>query len=240
MRYLGIVEYDGSNYYGMQRQTKHPSIQKEIEKALKNMTATKILISVAGRTDKGVHAKAQAFHFDTDIELDSKTWVQSLNRRLPDDIRIKKVTKVKDDFHARHSAKSKIYEYRISKKESSVFKSRYEVYIPNLNIGKMKKALKKLEGTHDFKSYSVASQNKPTERTLYEALIKETKTHYIIRFHGDSFLRYMVRRMVGVLINIGKGKFEPEIIDYIFENADYEIKSPTAPAKGLYLVKLFY
>lgn len=239
-RYRAIVSYDGSDYYGFQRLNNRLSIQKTIEKAFKNMTSQDILIFVAGRTDKGVHAKGQVFHFDTTINLDNKTWIDGLNRRLPDSIRIIKIQRVKSDFHARHSAKSKKYEYLISKVESSVFRSRYELYQPNLDVDKIINATKLLIGTHDFGPFSVYIENKPTIKTIYSINVIETKTHIKIQIHGDSFLRYMVRRIVGLLIEIGLGKKDVSVINEIFETNSRNIANKTAPAKGLYLVKIFY
>lgn len=239
-RYKAVVSYDGGDYYGFQRLNNQASIQKTIEKAFKNMTAQEILIFVSGRTDKGVHAKGQVIHFDTSIDLDSKTWVKGLNRRLPDSIKMLSVKKVKSDFHARHSAKSKVYEYVISKKESNVFNSRYEVFEPNLDVSKMIEAAKLLEGTHDFGPFSVYIENKPTVKTIYWIKIIETNNHIKIKIHGDSFLRYMVRRIVGLLIQIGKNKKDVKVVSEIFETNNKNIANKTAPAKGLYLVKVFY
>lgn len=240
IRYKAVISYDGSDYYGFQRLNNHKNIQQTIENAIKNMTAQAIPIYVSGRTDKGVHAKGQVIHFDTEIDLEATVWINGINRRLPADIRILKISKERNNFHARHSAKSKIYEYRITKFPSSVFESRYEVYQPNLDINLIKQGAKLLEGTHDFAGFSINIALKPTVKTIYSVSVKETKKHIIIRFHGDSFLRYMVRRMVGLLIDIGAEKKQVSVINEIFLTKDRMIANITAPAKGLYLVKIFY
>lgn len=237
---MAIVSYDGGNYYGFQRLKDKPNIQTTIEKAIKNMTAKPIPIFVSGRTDRGVHAKGQVIHFDTDIDLADDVWVDGINRRLPEDIRIIKVKKASKNFHSRHSSKSKVYEYKIAKKPSTAFNSRFEVYKPNLDVSKMIDAAKLLEGTHDFAGFSIYIKDKPTEKTIYSVQIKETKNHIIIRFHGNSFLRYMVRRMVGLLIEIGAEKKEINSVTEVFETKNKLIANKTAPAKGLYLVKVFY
>mgnify|MGYP001049208465 CR=1 FL=1 len=239
MRYLAIVSYDGSAYQGFQKQINGLGIQEVIEKALSAMTQSKISIFGAGRTDKGVHALGQTFHFDSDLNLEIADWMR-VNDRLPLDIRITKIKKVKSDFHARHSAKSKIYKYVIAKNPSTVFTSNYEVYIKNLDITKIEQAIAYFEGTHDFKGFCQHVKEKPTIKTIYKAHIKETKKHYILYFHGNSFLRYMVRSMVGTLIQIGIGKKDPAIINEIFETQDRSLAGKTAEGRGLFLVKIYY
>jgi tRNA pseudouridine38-40 synthase len=240
MRYKAIVSYDGTIFHGFQTQMNAIGIQDVIEKAFLLMTRQKIKIQSAGRTDKGVHALNQVFHFDTDILIDENTWVKGLNLRLPLDIQIKKVKKVNDNFHARHSAKSKIYRYVLAKEESTPFTKNYEVYIPNLNIDDMVLASKKFEGTHDFKGFCQYVLNKPTVKTIYEVKFKETKKHYIFEFHGNSFLKYMVRSMMGTLIQIGLGKKDIQIIDQIFETKERILAGKTAESRGLFLVKINY
>lgn len=240
IRYFAVISYDGGDYYGFQRLNDRANIQKTIEKALKGMTQQEILVFVSGRTDKGVHAIGQVVHFDTEIDLDNEVWVNGINRRLPESIRVVKVKRVKGDMHARHSAKSKVYEYKISKVPSTPFSTRYETYYPNVDINKLTEACKLLEGTHDFAGFSVYIKDKPTEKTIYSIKVKETKNHITIRFHGDSFLRYMIRRMVGLLIEISTNKRKLSDIEMIFLTKDRKIASKTAPAKGLYLVKVFY
>ena len=239
MRYLAIVSYDGSAYQGFQKQINGLGIQEIIEKAFGSMTQKTISIFGAGRTDKGVHALAQTFHFESDLNLEISDWMR-VNDRLPLDIRIKKIKKVKSDFHARHSAKSKIYKYVIAKKPSTAFTSNYEVFIRNFDIVKIEEAITYFEGTHDFKGFCQYVKDKPTIKTIYKVSIKETKNHYVLFFHGNSFLRYMVRSMVGTLIQIGIGRKEPSVINEIFETQDRSIAGKTAEARGLFLVKIYY
>ena len=240
MRYLAIVAYDGLDYNGFQRQTNGIGIQNIIEKAFRSMTQTEIQIHSAGRTDKGVHALGQAFHFDTTLEIDPETWIRALNDRLPLDIRILKVKRVSHDFHARHSAKSKIYRYVIAKKPSTPFTERYEVYIKNLDVEPMKLAIKDLEGTHDFKGFCQHVKGKPTMKTIHEITFKETNKHYIFTFHGNSFLKYMVRSMMGKLIEIGLHRLDRAVINEILETQNRKLAGKTAEAQGLFLVKINY
>jgi tRNA pseudouridine38-40 synthase len=181
MRYLVTVAYDGTAYHGFQRQHNALGIQTVIEKAIKHMTQIETTIHSAGRTDKGVHALGQTFHFDTQLSIERATWKRALNDRLPLDIRVISVKKVKALFHARHDAKSKIYRYVIAKKPSTAFSKNYEVYIPQLDIRAMLDALQYFEGTHDFKGFCQHVKGKPTIKTIYKASMKETSKHY--QFH---------------------------------------------------------
>ncbi|MFA6801279.1 MAG: tRNA pseudouridine(38-40) synthase TruA [Acholeplasmataceae bacterium] len=236
MRYLAVVSYDGTNYAGFQSQLNALGIQEVIEKSFRLMTQTEIKIYASGRTDKGVHALNQTFHFDSDLDID----FLRVNDRLPLDIRIKSIRKVKDDFHARHSAKSKKYKYVIAKKESSVFKKNYEVYIRNLDIEPMKKAYHLFIGTHDFKGFCQYVKGKPTVKTMLNVYFKETKDHYIFTFHANGFLKYMVRSMMGTLIEIGLHKKESEIITEILETQNRSLAGKTAESRGLYLERVYY
>ena len=239
MRYKVIVSYDGTNYIGFQSQANQKGIQDTIEKAFRLMTQKTIKIVSAGRTDKGVHALGQVFHFDSTLNIDLESWYR-VNDRLPLDIRILKIIRVKDDFHARHSAKSKIYKYVIAKKPSTPFSKNYEVYVPNLNVELMKNALPQLIGTHDFKGFCQHVKGKPTIKTIYSATFKETSKHYIFTFHGNSFLKYMVRSIMGTLIQIGLKRKEPMIIQKILDTQKRSLAGKTAEPRGLFLVKIFY
>lgn len=239
-KYRLILSYDGTNYHGYQKQTKHNSIQETLEKAFKNMTSFKIDTYACSRTDKGVHSEGQTVHFETHLKIDPKIWKEALNKRLPEDIQIKNVKKVSSNYHARHDAKSKIYHYVFSKKELTAFNHRYQVYIPNLNIEKMKEATKLIEGTHDFTAFSQYVLGRTTIKNIYECQIKETKNQYIFIIHGDNFLKYMVRSIVGTLIEIGLGRKELSIINEMFETKERKLAGKTAPAKGLILKKIYY
>lgn len=239
MRYLVISSYDGLNYNGFQKQKNARGIQEEIEKAFRLMTQTEIKIHSAGRTDKGVHAVGQAFHFDSDLNIEPETWIKLLNSRLPFDIRIKSVTRVSDDFHARFHAKKKIYHYYIAKKPSIPFGARYEVH-KKIDIRRVKKAAKQLVGTHDFKGFSKLVKGKPTIKTIYSLKIRSTKDHYIFEFIGNSFLRYMIRSIMGTLIEIGEHKKPIDVIEKILTTKERKLAGRTAEAKGLFLVKIIY
>ena len=239
MRYFAVVSYDGTKYYGFQRQPNVISVQEVIEKAFRLMTQSKVYINSAGRTDKGVHAIGQAFHFDSELNLSIENWMR-VNDRLPLDIRIKSIKIVADDFHARHSSKSKKYKYVIAKKESSPFKSNYEVYVKNLDIEPIKLALPYFIGTHDYRAFCQLVKGKLTIKTIYSIDLKETKDHYTFVVHGNSFLKYMVRSMMGTLIEIGLHKKQPTIIKEMLETQDRQLAGKTAESRGLYLQKIYY
>lgn len=239
-RYLFTVSYDGSNYSGFQRQTNANSIQGEIEKAIKRMSRLEVTIHSAGRTDKGVHALAQTFHLDLDFTIEPEVWLKAINLRLPEDIIIKKIKKVSDTFHARHSAKSRVYYYKISKKPSDIFNQRFEVYVEGLNIELASKAIDKFIGTKDFTGFYKSSSDKDPIRTLSNIKIKETKDHYYFIFEGVSFLRYMIRSIMGTVISVSTNKMELNDIDLIFKTKDRSLAGKTAEAKALFLQKINY
>ncbi|VEU80156.1 tRNA pseudouridine(38-40) synthase TruA [Haploplasma axanthum] len=239
-RYLCTVSYDGLNYAGFQRQINSKSIQDEIEKALKNMTSIFIPIHSAGRTDKGVHATGQTFHFDIDSIIPEEIIKKGLNKRLPGDIKIQNVKKVKNTFHARHSAKMRIYEYRIAKKASTIFTERFEVYVENFDIKLVKDCLDEFTGIKNFSGFSKKTPNKIPIKILYSIEIKETKEHYIFIFKGESFLRNMVRSIMGLIIEIATNKKDVSMIEKVFETKDRRLAGKTAEAKGLFLTKIVY
>ena len=240
MRYKLILSYDGTNYLGYQTQVKGKTIQDELEKAFRLMTQIEVKTFAASRTDKGVHAKGQVVHFDFDNEISPDKWVIGLNKRLNNDIRVVKVLKVKDDFHARFNSKSKLYTYVISKAPSNPFNQLYEVYIPDFNLDLVLDEIKSLEGTHDFSAFSPNKELKPPVKTIYSIDVKETKTHYIFNIHGNHFLRYMVRSMMGNIIAIATNKKSKGHIKLMLETKDRLLTAKTAPAKGLFLSKIYY
>jgi tRNA pseudouridine38-40 synthase len=240
MRYLMYCSYDGSNYYGFQSQVNQLGIQEVIEKSIKNMTQQKVKIHSAGRTDKGVHAYEQAFHVDIVGDFDLNTMKVAINKRLPEDIRILKIKIVKDDFHARHNAQAKKYVYKMSKKPLTAFQSKYYTYVHHLDYELMKDASQLFIGTHDFKGFCEKVIGKPTIKTIFDIKVTETTSTISFEFFGNSFLKYMVRSMMGTLIEIGQHKKLPEVITLNLVRPDRTLAGKTAAAKGLYLKKIYY
>lgn len=240
MRYKIIFAYDGSNYLGSQRQVNVPTVESEINKALSLMHKKEIIIVTSGRTDKGVHALAQTAHFDSFLDIEEKRFMRAINSLLPLDIRIKEIKKVSSNFHARHQAVKKEYVYIITNKYD-IFKRNYETFIKNeLNVKMMSEAVKLFIGTHDYFGFASYVKDKPTIKTIYEASLAELDGKIVIRIVGDNFLRYMIRRMVGTLIDIGTGKKEISVIQEIFQNKDKSLCGKTAKPNGLYLKEVFY
>lgn len=240
MRYLVSTSFDGTNYSGFQKQDNAITVQHLIEKAIKNMTSIPTPIYGSGRTDRGVHAKDLTFHFDTNLIISEDTWIVGLNKRLPNDIKINSLTLVLDDFHARYHALSRVYEYVISKNENNVFNQRYEVYIDNIDFKIAEKCLKYFIGTKDFRNFSKSTEEKETIRTIYNFTLIETDQHYIFTIEGNSFLRYMVRSIIGTIIDISTNKKDIESINEIFKPGNRNLAGKTALAKGLYLKKTNY
>lgn len=240
MRYHAIVSYDGSNYFGFQSQKNALGIQEVIEKALKNMTQHVIKIYSAGRTDKGVHAIAQSFHFDTNLNIPVQRFKEALNRRLPEDIKIHSVKKTNATFHARHLAVSKKYVYKLSKKPISAFEAHHLTYVKDLDYALIKKAATLFVGTHDFAGFSARVPGKPTIKTIFQVSIHESTQRFHIEFHGNSFLKYMVRSIVGTLIDVGLHKKTLDDIKSNLQEPNRALAGKTAPSKGLYLKKVYY
>ena len=245
MRYLITFSYDGSKFKGYQKQPRLKTVQGEIEKALKELSNKDISISGSGRTDAGVHALNQRAHFDLDMNITCDKLQKALNSLLSDYIYIKKVEEVSDDFHARFNVSAKEYIYKINMGEYSPIEKDYIYqYNKKLDLVEMERALKYLEGTHDFKSFSKADEEKEdfTRTIIQTNLIRNVKdvNRFIISFLGTGFLRYQIRNMVGLLIEIGEGKRKSEDILEILEAKDRRKAGITAPPEGLYLKDVFY
>lgn len=246
MRYLITFSYDGSKFKGYQKQPRLKTVQSEIEKALKTINSNNaISIHASGRTDALVHALNQKAHFDLDIDITCDKLQKSLNSLISDYIYIKKVEVVKDDFHARFNVRAKEYIYKINMGEYDPIEKDYVYqYNKKLDLVEMERALKYLEGTHDFKSFSKADEEKEDfTRTIVQTnLVRNVKdvNKFYVSFLGTGFLRYQVRNMMGVLIEIGEGKRKSEDILEILEAKDRRKAGITVNPEGLYLKDVFY
>ena len=245
MRYLAIVSYKGTNYCGWQKQTisKLPSIEETIEKVLSRILNKETKIYGSGRTDAGVHALGQTFHFDVEKEIDCSKLVHSLNELLPEDIRICSLNKVEEDFHARFSAKSKTYVYKIrNAKLSSPFKSDLEYTLgQTLDVEKMVGASKLFIGEHNYQNFtSKEVDDSNFVRNINGIDIYQDKENIEISMTGNGFMRYMVRMIVGNLIQVGLGKLTKEDIKANLESKVRKPSSYKAPAYGLYLKSVLY
>ena len=243
MRFKVSVSYDGSEFHGWQKQNHVRSVQEEIEICISKISKKETKIYASGRTDAKVHALNQVFHFDSEVNMTSDNWEKALQSLLPDDILVNRVEEVDDNFHARYDAKSKEYRYHILQGEQDVFKRNYAYYIgESLDIKTMKHAAAFFIGTHDFSSFNATSYEEISDqvRTVYSIDIYRVDNGIVIKVIGDGFLRYMVRMMVGSLIEIGKHKHEPEFIQDKLNEKTKGIVPYRAPAHALYLYSVRY
>lgn len=242
--YFIIIEYDGSGYHGWQRQKGVLTIQEVIETRLAVMTGENITVWASGRTDAGVHALGQAAHFLSQTNIPPDAMWRGLNSLLPNDIVIKHLRPTAREFHARFQAKSKIYEYRILNRFlPSALSRNYLWHIPReLNLESIEKGLKILEGEHDFKSFQASgSRVKNTVRTMFRAEVaKKPGNLLVFTLEANGFLRYMVRNIVGTLVDLGRGKITLERFEQILQSRDRTQAGMTALARGLYLMKVKY
>lgn len=238
MRYLASVSYDGSKFYGFQKLNNHKTVQQCIEQAISKINKKPVAVKGAGRTDRGVHALGQGISFDLDVNVPVDRLKKAINSLLDDAIYIRDIKEVDDNFHARFSAKKKIYEYVINLGEYDAIRNDYLYnYNRSLDVKEMKKAAKKLEGAHSFKTFTSGERDNYNS-IIYSIKIKKEKNLLIITFEGKSFYRYMVRNMVGVLIGVGAKKITVDVLDGMFD--DKNVTYQTAPACGLYLREVFY
>lgn len=244
MRILGTVSYKGTRYAGWQRQPNVISVQEEIETQLSRFFNREITIYGAGRTDAGVHAFGQRFHFDIDIDvLDIDRLLYSLNRMLPDDIKIIDLEEVEEDFHARYSAVSKTYAYSIllSAKEPFFYDTTY-LFPKPLDVELLKDALAKFEGVHNFKNFTSKEEDEDGFiRNIFSIEVESNESAIYILFNGNGFMRYMIRFIVGYCLDVATNKYPLESIDALLdENSERHIVSSKAPASGLTLINVEY
>jgi tRNA pseudouridine38-40 synthase len=238
-----VIEYNGTGFSGWQSQKNGLTIQDIIEQSLLKITGENIRISGSGRTDAGVHAFGQVASFKTGSSIPPEKFAYALNQKLPEGIVIVGSEKVPEDFHARFSAKSKEYIYKIynSKFPSAIYNNLLFQTPLNLNIDLMNRGCEHLIGVHDFKSFMSSGSNaESTVREVFYAAC--TKCENIITFtiSGNGFLYNMVRIIVGTLIQMGNEKIDPDEMINIILSQDRELAAPTAPAHGLYLNKVTY
>ncbi len=237
------IAYDGSSYCGWQRQRQQLSIQGVLENKISLICQEKTILYGAGRTDAGVHAWGQAANFSTRRQMTPSDWQRNLNSLLPADIVIRGVEEVGPDFHARYAARQKHYQYRLLLTPCRwPFERNYAWHIfYSLNIEAMQEAAKCLLGQHDFSSFQAAgSRVKSSVRHLKELIFKPSGDILQIDFIGNSFLRHMVRNMVGTLVDVGRGKLAPSDLAGILAARDRSEAGPNAPPQGLYLMAVEY
>jgi len=235
------IEYDGTDFSGWQKQPKLRTVQGEIEDKLTGILQEKITLTGSGRTDVGVHALEQVANFKTESKLNLVSMHRGLNSLLPEDILIKEVEEVDSDFNSRYGAKSRVYRYKIYSGRD-IFQRRYawEVSYP-LNFERMKKATPVILGRQDFTSFCVSKSAKPDNHCqVMRADWKKDGNRLEFEIEADRFLHTMVRSLVGTLIDVGRGYFSLKDFINILKAKDHKKAGLTAPAKGLYLVRVNY
>jgi tRNA pseudouridine38-40 synthase len=239
-----ILAYDGTHYHGWQRQKNGVTIQGIVEEKLQVMVRESVKLFASGRTDAGVHAVNQVCNFRTGSTIVPEAIRKGLNSLLPDDIHIKNAEYVPLDFHARYSARSKTYEYRvINRPAPDIFRRRYVWHIrAGLDIQKMQKCMSLLEGTHDFSSFKSSGSGTadPVRSMTKAAMLGPEEGLLRFVFRADGCLRHMVRNIVGTVIEVGLGKIDPDRFKEIFDSKDRRIAGVKAPARGLFLMDVQY
>ena len=237
------IEYDGTAYAGWQQQPNHQTIQAVLEEALSKITQQHISAVAAGRTDSGVHALGQVVSFQSDKPLAPAQWAPALNSYLPKDISVISSVQAPDDFHARFSAKGKIYEYRITLQPSRPALNRQRVWhFPHpLDTDTMRQAMPEFLGTHDFTSFrGPRSETVNPMCTISHLSLSVESSSLTFRIEGDRFLKQMVRAIVGTLIEVGQHKRNPNTLQEILHAKDRQAAGRTAPPQGLYLMQVLY
>jgi len=242
------LSFDGSIFSGWQTQSNGPSIQETVEKALHKIIGSKILLMGSSRTDAGVHALEGVAHFDTDTSIPLEGLLAGTNSHLPPEIVLIKLEEVAPNFHARKDAKLKTYHYLIYNRKirNPFWEDRTWQITDPLNCKAMAEAAHLLRGEHDFSCFQAADP-KPRNplRTLKKCQVHEEKmpdggTKIQIEVTSQGFLKYMVRNIVGTLVEVGKEKRLPQSLKELLQSKDRTLAGPTAPPDGLYLVKIEY
>lgn len=244
VRYLGITAYDGAGFAGWQKQGHgERTVQGDLENALKKIFKGSVPTFGASRTDVGVHAEAQAFHFDAPFEKNPDSLLRALNANLQKDVVVKRVRLVRKGFHACYSAKAKMYEYHIYRHPVRPVANRdRQFWVPyELNTESMKKASGHFLGTHDFSALCPRSRLKENpERTVMTCSVLSSGSKIVLRVKGDGFMYHMVRIMAGTLLEVGAGKRKHSDIPSILESRNRQSAGVALPAHGLTLIRVYY
>lgn len=242
-RYKAVVAYEGSLFKGWQVQPQSISVQGCIEKTLSRMEKSEVSITGAGRTDRGVNALGQVFHFDSELQIPIERFALAINNQLTDGIHIRSIEEVSDSFHARKDALWKRYRYKIELGEYQLFE-RYHVLQLNrdLDIEAMKQVSTLFVGTHDFTSFNTTPLSiRPIQvKTIYEISFTQVGTQLWIDYVGNSFLRYMVRMLTQTMINVGLHKLEYQEVERLLLTKEKGLVFYNARPEGLTLMEVHY
>jgi tRNA pseudouridine38-40 synthase len=251
------LAYDGTEFHGWQIQPEHPTVQGELAAAIERVTSERVLPQGSGRTDAGVHARAQVASFELSAPIPPENFHRALNRTLTAAIRVLSVEHASPEFHARHSVRAKTYEYRIFQGEiCPPWVARY-VYALNwpMDVERMRAAAEVVVGEHDFTSFAasdpdLSARNRDVDgeddmtgnmRTIYSSGFAREETELLVyRVRGNGFLHHMVRNLVGTFIDVGRGHIGPEDVSRILDARSRSAAGATAPARGLWLESVEY
>lgn len=238
-----IVSYNGVNFNGYQKQSNLRSVQGEIEKVLSKIHHYEVKSFGAGRTDKGVHALGQVFNFESDLEMEACQFEKAFNSLLPEDIYVKNVEEVDMSFHSRYSSKSKEYHYLVNLGEYNVLEKDYVLQLnKTVDVEKMREASKLFLGEHDFRNFCASEEEKVKDyiRIIESIEIIKENNKVLFIFKGNGFLRYMVRMLVAVLLEIGKGRKDVSFIEERLDSDKLNRSNYKVDSCGLYLVRVNY
>jgi len=241
MNYKAIISYDGTNFHGFQAQEGLRTVESELMEKLAIILKSKVKIYASGRTDKGVHALNQVINFHSDIIIPVEKFKIAINKVLPLDIYFKNIEIAADKFHARHHCIRKEYLYLINNHIYDPLKGNYQCHIPRLlDLDLMQETIKSLVGTRDFKGFTTNDNKTPSIKTIHEISITKENGLITIYFNGSGFLRYMVRSIVGVMIEIGLKRKPVSVIEEIFSERKRHKCGRIALPNGLYLKNAYY
>ena len=239
---LGL-EYDGSGFLGWQTQPGGGAVQDALEPALAAIAGAPVGVTAAGRTDRGVHARLQVVHFDTDAQRPASAWVRGVNALLPDSVAVLWSREVDGEFHARYSALSRTYRYELLNRavRPALGAAHVGWFHPPLELARMQLATAHLVGEHDFSAFrSSECQAKTPIRTLHTLDIAACGERIDFVLRANAFLHHMVRNIVGTLVYVGKGKHPPSWVKEVLDSGKRSEAAPTFGAQGLYLEKIQY
>lgn len=243
IRIVAGIEYEGTNYFGWQKQQNVSSVQEALEKALSKIANHEINVFCAGRTDAGVHALGQVIHFDTEVTRPEAAWILGVNCNLPRDIRVHWAREISTDFHARFSATARSYQYLIhlGNVYPALLRHRAAWLPHNLDENLMQEAAQYLIGEHDFSSFrGIHCQSRSTKRNVEKIEVKRSDSLITINIKANAFLRHMVRNIIGALVEVGLKKRPPIWVQEVLFAKDRNLAGVTMPSQGLYFVTVDY
>lgn len=239
--YRIVLAYDGTDFHGWQRQPEGRTVQGVVEEAVRKITGKRTVVHGAGRTDAGVHALGQVASFRGAFKLADEVLLRALNAVLPADVRVFSLEEAPAGFHARRSARSKLYRYRIvNAPQASPLDRRFVLHWPYpLKLEAMREAARLFARTADFTAFS-SNRDRAPVRTVTRSELRRSGGEIVFTIEAHGFLRYMVRTIVGTLLEVGRGRVRPADVEEIFRLKDRSLAGPTAAAKGLTLVRVDY